>query len=402
MVGDLGSSWKKFLRVRVEIPIDKPLLPGFFLPRPNKSDIWIGFKFEKLADFCYKCGIIGHEERSCKGNIFQLCNTKGTSFKAASPWLRAGNDDIPPDVFLCTEVLASTSDSTEPLPIHTQVVTNCPVLAAQKEGTCAATYYTIPKDDMVSTILHQTWQDHATPTTPEPPGKSTNAKVHSQAVPELGPKRSTKQHSVSTKPNEHASPSTSNQLLGLRNLFRLTPVKVGLKPMNEPSALSPPSQNITSESFDTSLPRTNSKSLKSSPNPFSSPQRDTITTTPYTNLSTVQAQPKDFTQSPWPSLSKTLKRKITEEENVNFAKRLRMAASGPKPVFFDPDTVSLITQSRLEQFILQERQKSEDEGNARKYFSYLHSHPCIPNYDNSCSTTIVAKEAGLIMPPPSP
>lgn len=76
--------------------------------------------------------------------------------------------------------------------------------------------------------------------------------------------------------------------------------------------------------------------------------------------------------------------------------------SGPEAVFFDLDIVSLIPQSRLEQFILHERQKSEDEGDACKYFSQMHSHPYIPTYANSCLTTILAEEVGLIMPPPSP
>ena len=76
IVGGPGGSWKKFLWVWVYIPIEKPLLPSFLLPQPNKSDIWIGFKYEKLADICYECGIIGHEERSCEGNLFLAMQSK--------------------------------------------------------------------------------------------------------------------------------------------------------------------------------------------------------------------------------------------------------------------------------------------------------------------------------------
>ena len=63
LVGEPGSAWKKFLRIRIDIPIKKPLLPSFFLPRPNNYDSWIELKYEKLADICYKCGVIGHEEK---------------------------------------------------------------------------------------------------------------------------------------------------------------------------------------------------------------------------------------------------------------------------------------------------------------------------------------------------
>lgn len=225
IVGDPGGCWKKFLRVRVDIPIEKPLLPGFFLPRPKKSDIWIGLKYEKVADICYKCGIIGHEEKSCEGNLFQLCNLKGTSFNAAGPWIRAGNDDYPPDAFACTEVPASASGSTKPSSVHAQAVTDCPILAVQPKETLAPSYCTTPKDSTVSSIPYQTWQAHTTPTTLEPPNKSTNANAQPQPVPDTGPEVSIPQYTKAIEPSAHESPITTNQTLGFRNLFCLTQCK---------------------------------------------------------------------------------------------------------------------------------------------------------------------------------
>lgn len=70
LVGEPDGAWKKFIRIRVDIPVGKPLLPNLFLPQPNKPDSWIGLKYEKHADVCYKCGVIGHEERVCTGTIF--------------------------------------------------------------------------------------------------------------------------------------------------------------------------------------------------------------------------------------------------------------------------------------------------------------------------------------------
>lgn len=67
--------------------------------------------------------------------------------------------------------------------------------------------------------------------------------------------------------------------------------------------------------------------------------------------------------------SSALKRKITDRELEAFSKRLRKAVSSPKPVFFDPDTATLISQSRLESFKLSERQTAEDEEHTRKFVS---------------------------------
>ena len=217
-------------------------------------------------------------------------------------------------------------------------------------------------------------------TSHEPLGMSENDIVHALAIPDMGSKSSIHLHSKPTEPNAHLESTAP----ALRNLFCLTPVKLHLKPMIDPSAHSTPYQNITTLSSDTVIPKIDTQSLKSSPTPIPTPQKAITPTTPYTNPSTMQPQQKAPTQHLLaPPSSKTLKRKIIEEEIATFAKRLRKAACGSESVFFDLDTVTLIPQLRLDQFILQETQKAEDEGDGCKYFSQLHSYPCIPNYDNS-------------------
>jgi hypothetical protein len=50
------------LRIKVSIDITQPLVPGFLLPRQGRSSIWIKFLYERLADYCSLCGLIGHRK----------------------------------------------------------------------------------------------------------------------------------------------------------------------------------------------------------------------------------------------------------------------------------------------------------------------------------------------------
>ncbi|KAF7114636.1 hypothetical protein RHSIM_RhsimUnG0081100 [Rhododendron simsii] len=60
--------YRSFLRVRVEIDVNKALPKGFWLRRKKESDedLWISYRYEKLPDFCYACGRVGHDNRGCK------------------------------------------------------------------------------------------------------------------------------------------------------------------------------------------------------------------------------------------------------------------------------------------------------------------------------------------------
>ncbi|KAB2625965.1 hypothetical protein D8674_017625 [Pyrus ussuriensis x Pyrus communis] len=54
-----------FLRVRVIINTKNPLAKGCWIPRESNTDSWIEFRYERLQDFCYKCGRIGHANNEC-------------------------------------------------------------------------------------------------------------------------------------------------------------------------------------------------------------------------------------------------------------------------------------------------------------------------------------------------
>ncbi|KAF7834622.1 TMV resistance protein N-like [Senna tora] len=61
-----GAIVRSFVRARIRIDIRKPLMGGMWVPRPNLQRLWISAKFEKLQNFCYGCGIFGHDVKSCE------------------------------------------------------------------------------------------------------------------------------------------------------------------------------------------------------------------------------------------------------------------------------------------------------------------------------------------------
>ncbi|KAK9987235.1 hypothetical protein SO802_032186 [Lithocarpus litseifolius] len=99
LAGEGDGTWRRFIRVQVEVDLLKPLMPGVFLPRSNLPATWIGLKYEKLADVCYCCSLVGHETRTCQGKTFLLRNPFGLEFVATGPWLRAENNGIPTEAF---------------------------------------------------------------------------------------------------------------------------------------------------------------------------------------------------------------------------------------------------------------------------------------------------------------
>lgn len=62
---------KGFLRVRVEVDTNQPLVAGFWIPRPDGSETWVEYQYERLADFCYICGRIGHCMDACNLKFHQ-------------------------------------------------------------------------------------------------------------------------------------------------------------------------------------------------------------------------------------------------------------------------------------------------------------------------------------------
>ncbi|KAG8367075.1 hypothetical protein BUALT_Bualt16G0034900 [Buddleja alternifolia] len=61
------NRWRKAIRIRVTVDLRKPLIDSVILDLNPKPGIFIQveIRFERLADFYYKCGILGHKFNSC-------------------------------------------------------------------------------------------------------------------------------------------------------------------------------------------------------------------------------------------------------------------------------------------------------------------------------------------------
>nr|POF21997.1 hypothetical protein CFP56_35538 [Quercus suber] len=60
-----GLAWGPFLRIHVNMDITKPLMRGKIMWIEGLEVGWIYFQYERLPIFCYRCGILGHNDREC-------------------------------------------------------------------------------------------------------------------------------------------------------------------------------------------------------------------------------------------------------------------------------------------------------------------------------------------------
>ena len=58
-----------FMRVRVAMPIVKPIRKGEFIAGSDGLRTWVKFKYERLSMFCHYCGVLGHDVKHCASHF---------------------------------------------------------------------------------------------------------------------------------------------------------------------------------------------------------------------------------------------------------------------------------------------------------------------------------------------
>ncbi|KAM0832580.1 hypothetical protein ACQ4PT_064801 [Festuca glaucescens] len=100
-VGDDGMAFGQYLRVKVRLMLDTPLMRGMMIQVGESGrEKWCRFEYEYLPDFCFTCGIIGHTDKGCsiqlrKGEVQQYgirlkCDLTGKASKSGE-WGSRGN-----------------------------------------------------------------------------------------------------------------------------------------------------------------------------------------------------------------------------------------------------------------------------------------------------------------------
>ena len=88
------SKQAKFMRTRVDLPIDKPLRRGGNVVGMDGDKYWVHYKYERLPTFCFLCGIMGHDDKHC-----QAYPDRQNATPQYGDWLRANGSGWPEKLF---------------------------------------------------------------------------------------------------------------------------------------------------------------------------------------------------------------------------------------------------------------------------------------------------------------
>nr|XP_023875245.1 uncharacterized protein LOC111987738 [Quercus suber] len=79
------SDQAKYMRIKVDVQLDKPLRRGGFVSSPESGKHWVYYKYERIPTLCFRCGRIGHDVKHC--TVSAVEHETNTQY---GDWMRAG------------------------------------------------------------------------------------------------------------------------------------------------------------------------------------------------------------------------------------------------------------------------------------------------------------------------
>jgi hypothetical protein len=82
------------MRIRVRVDVTRPLCRGRIVKLEVGKTGWVAFRYERLPNFCYWCGLFDHSEKDCDIGLRQRHADSVEEFQFGA-WLRASSDRPP-------------------------------------------------------------------------------------------------------------------------------------------------------------------------------------------------------------------------------------------------------------------------------------------------------------------
>lgn len=68
---DVENVHMNYIRMKVEVNNDNPLMPGFWWRNSKGKEQWANIKYERLSDYCYGCGKLEHTTQECREDVIR-------------------------------------------------------------------------------------------------------------------------------------------------------------------------------------------------------------------------------------------------------------------------------------------------------------------------------------------
>ena len=86
-VMEIDVHWGMCMRVKVRLNVTKRLVRGKKITVEGGECRWVNFKYERLPNFCYRCGLLNHALKYCPENGEENNRTEGEELQYGA-WMR--------------------------------------------------------------------------------------------------------------------------------------------------------------------------------------------------------------------------------------------------------------------------------------------------------------------------